>query len=61
MKYYYCETEDLMCLLLANNLDSRHLTHEQIFDIELETMDLVASKRAGGDHMVHWNASRMLN
>jgi len=37
--------------------DVRNFTPEEILDMELHLMDAIAIKRAGGEHLVHWEAA----
>ena len=32
-------------------------TAEEVLEMELHLMDAIAIKRAGGDHLVHWEAA----
>lgn len=57
-KYAHLDTTDLLLLILDNDIDAKELSDKQILDIELHAMDIIAAKVVGGDHMVHWNASK---
>ena len=41
--------------------DITDFTDEEILEMELHLMDAVAIKRAGGEHLVHWEAAGFLN
>jgi hypothetical protein len=46
-----------LAALLAGRLEEDDLTDKDILEIELELMDLVAIKAAGGEGGVFWEAS----
>ena len=37
--------------------DVRDFTAEEVLEMELALMDAIAIKRAGGEHLVHWEAA----
>ena len=41
--------------------DITDFTAEEVLDMELHLMDAIAIKRAGGEHMVHWDAAGNYN
>jgi len=45
--------------LMGSGVDIRDafITDCQLLEMELMLMDAVALKRAGGEHMVHWDAA----
>lgn len=51
-------SEDFTDLLIAGIVEGtvkeEHLSSDDLLELELALMDTVAIKRAGGDHLVHW-------
>ena len=54
--YSFLSSEDLLGLIMIGKIDASRVSEEQLLDVELVAMDLVASKRAGGEHMVIWES-----
>ena len=60
MNYDDLTPGDILYLLMTGqvtpaNLDS--LSDHDIYLMELEAMDALAAKQAGGEYLVHWTAS----
>ena len=58
MDHYELEPEDVLYLLSIGR-DDVAFSDLQIEEASLCLLDLIAIKAAGGDHMVHWEASEM--
>jgi len=51
------DAELLLAAIIDDNLPEDHpVTGDQMLDAELYLMDALATKRAGGEHLVHWDA-----
>lgn len=59
--YSNLTTQQIAYMLVTNQTTSQelavHLSPAQIEELEDYVFALVAAKTAGGDHMVHWEAS----
>lgn len=58
------ETTDLLQLVYAEGgaeIVVKYATEDQMADLESLMMDHYAEKHAGGEHMVHWEASEYVH
>lgn len=58
MNLSFLTSEEIYGLMGAGiDITQAIITDSQILDMELVLMDAIATKRAGGEHMVHWEAA----
>ena len=50
-------TDLLIAGIVERTVKEEHLSSEDLLELELALMDTVAIKRAGGEHLVHWEPS----
>jgi len=53
------DDETIFNLARAIHDDVVDFTEDEVLDMELVVMDALAVKRAGGDHLVHWDAAQL--
>lgn len=64
MDLSHLETHELLQLMFADNgpkIISEYATQDQLVDIESLIIDHYAEKHAGGEHLVHWEASQYVH
>ena len=60
MDLSHLDTPELLQLMFADNghkIISEYATQDQLIDLESLIIDYYAEKHAGGEHLVHWEAS----
>jgi hypothetical protein len=64
MDLSHLDTTELLQLMFAEggpDMISEYATADQITDLESLMMDHYAEKHAGGEHLVHWEASEYVH
>ena len=60
----HLDTTDLLQLMFAEGgpeLIEKYASEEQMIDLESLLIDHYAEKHAGGEHLVHWEASEYVH